>query len=241
MPAPPGRVFAGSETSRLRPIEHGLNPTTHATGRLRFDRPDRFKDSHHHRDVNISDRDRAELGIDVCCQGIRPLLSMLCIAPSGRVRVDVGPRTLGERHVSGGLDLLCAILRLTALERIDLVDEQQTLRCGLLPRISETDFRQPTEAHLSRLAFKHVAQTPALRAAPPDTQIEPATIRIETCFRRCCDRSRRQSIELVRHESVRPFVGWAEGFRDASALLKLPPNPTKSPAIFCGIKANADG
>ena len=60
-------------------------------------------------------------------------------------------------------------------------------------------------------------------------------------FRRCCDRSRRQSIELVRHESVRPFVGWAEGFRDASALLKLPPNPTKFPATICGIVANGGG
>src|SRR5262249_20063313 len=138
MPAPPGRVFAGSEASRLCPIEHRLNPTTHATGRLRLRCPNRFQDFHHHRDVDVTDRDRAELRIDVRYEGIRPLLSMLCIAPPGRVRVDVGLRTLSEYHRSCGLDLLRAILRLATLERVDLVNEQQTLRCGFLARVGET-------------------------------------------------------------------------------------------------------
>jgi len=65
---------------------------------------------------------------------------MLCITPPDRVRVDVGLRALSEYHRSCGLDLLRAILRLTALERVDLVNEQQTLRCGFLPRIGETNF-----------------------------------------------------------------------------------------------------
>src|SRR5262249_4945100 len=137
MPAPPGRVFAGSEASRLCPIEHGLNPATHATGRLTLRCPNRFYDSPHHRDVDVSDRDSAELRIDVRCEGIRPLLSMLCVAPPGRVRVDVRLRTLSEYHRSCGLDLLRAILRLATLKRVDLVNEQQTLRCGFLPRIGE--------------------------------------------------------------------------------------------------------
>src|SRR5262249_29987870 len=180
MPAPPGRIFASSEVSRLCPIEHRLDPTTHATGRLRLSCPNRFQDSHHHRDVDVTDRDRAELRIDVRCEGIRPLLSMLCIAPPGRVRVDVALRALSECHRSCGLDLLRAILRLAALERVDLVNEQQTLCCGFLPRIGETVFGYPAEAHLPRLALKHVAQTPALRTATPHTQIEPATVRVET-------------------------------------------------------------
>src|SRR5262249_24768173 len=135
---------------------------------------------HHHRDVDVTDRDSAELRIDVRCEGIRPLLSMLCVAPPGRVRVDVRLRTLSEYHRSCGLDLLRAILRLATLKRVDLVNEQQTLRCGFLPRIGEPDFCYPAEAHLPRLALKHVAQTPALRAATPDPQIEPATVRVET-------------------------------------------------------------
>src|SRR5262249_45525987 len=188
MPAPTGRVFAGSEVSRLCPIEHGLDPTTHATGRLRLRCPNRFQDSHHHRDVDVTDRDRAELRIDVRCEGIRPLLSMLCFAllcfallcatqpcesrcrPSHTERISsiVRPRPSSRYSPPRGARAgrSCqrptdAALRLSSAHRRDRF---------LLTR------RGPSP----RLALKHVAQTPALRAATPDAQIEPATVSVET-------------------------------------------------------------
>src|SRR5260221_13493303 len=65
--------------------------------------------------------------------------------------------------------------------------------------------RQPAEAHLARLALKHVAQTPTLRAAAPDAQIEAATVSVETRFARRRDGPRRQSIQLVSHKTFRPI------------------------------------
>src|SRR6185436_18159534 len=119
MPTPAGRVLALAKATRLRPIEHRLDPTAHPPSRFGLGSPNRLKGLHDHRDVDIRDRHRTKRWIDVGRKGICPLLCVLCIAPTSCVRVDVSLCASLECDRSRRLDLLCTILGLALFQWIN--------------------------------------------------------------------------------------------------------------------------
>src|SRR5215831_3936489 len=120
MPTPARRVLAIAKATCLRPIEHRLDPTPHASSGFGLGSPNRLKGLHDHRDVDIRDGHRTKRRIDVGRKGIRPLLCVLGIAPTSCVRVDVSLCALPECDRSRYLDLLRTILGFAFFQWINL-------------------------------------------------------------------------------------------------------------------------
>src|SRR4051794_12100053 len=198
MPPPARRIFSFAEAARFRPIQNRLNPPADTARSLRRLRPKRLKHIHYHPDADRPHRHTAKRRGDMSGERICPLLMMLGMTPARLVSFDIGGSAVIEGHCARSFDLFLSAHGLTALDRIDLVGQQQSLLGGFFARIGKPYLRKPSEPHLTCFAIEHVTEYPAFGAGDP--QIEPRAIRIHPWLRGGSDLSCRQPVQSAGHE-----------------------------------------
>src|SRR3954452_12671463 len=140
MPAPARRIFAFAEAARFRPIQDRLNPPADPARSLRRLRPNRAKHVNYHPDVDRAYRHTAKRRRDMSGERICPLLMMLGMTPASLVSLDIGGSAVIEGHCASSFGLFLSALSLTALDRIDLVRQHQSLLGGFFARIAKPHF-----------------------------------------------------------------------------------------------------
>src|SRR5262249_31373037 len=91
------RIITAAKTAGARKIEHSLDPATNTRSRHHLFFPDRRKNSHDGRLIDVANRQRTERRKDISLKRRVPLMAML-FAPAVLVQIEVHPGAPLERH-----------------------------------------------------------------------------------------------------------------------------------------------
>ena len=137
MAPPPSWIVATAVVVSSRPIEHGLNPLAHPRRCLCLFAPDWIKSLHHKPRVDCLHRQRPQHGVRVGLKGTAPLCSVLDVAPSGLVSVDIARRAVLKRDGLRGFKLSGLLALPPRLDRINALPEKPSASFGTSPGISQ--------------------------------------------------------------------------------------------------------
>ena len=173
---PARRVLALAVAARCRPVEHGLDASPHARGRLGLGQPDRLQHFQHQRRVNLHDGKLAEGRIGVVGERLAPLGRLPGITPARGLRRDALLGGLLEEHRLGGGEHPLEALGLTGRDPVLAVEECDPAFEGPLPGVGEPDRAHWSEPVIVELAVAAKAEDPRSGTAFADHEVQSAAI-----------------------------------------------------------------
>ena len=176
------RVAASAMTQHRFCIENRLDAAAYTARSLGFLRPDRLKDPHDHRRIDVAHTNVADHRIRVRFERVFPLLDMLAISPLGFVRADKRFSGFTKCHVGirRYVEQLSALLLTSGKDGIDKVPDHVTVSSGQFPRLAQRNPRERTEAHLPHPAVQFEPEHPRACTAVSNLHIETAAVRVMT-------------------------------------------------------------
>src|SRR6266702_7373788 len=156
------RIATDAMTQHRLSVKDRFDAAAHTARSFRLFRPDRLKNPHDHRRVDVAHPNVADHRIRIRFERVTPLLDVLAISPLNFVRADKRLSCLTKRHVGirRYIEQLSALLLAPREDGIDQVSDHVTIPGGQLPRLAQRNSREWTETHLPHATVKPEPEHP---------------------------------------------------------------------------------
>lgn len=155
-----------------RPVQNRLDAPPKPRRRLGLGLPYRLKHGHDLRQPNVPDLKRPQHRIGAG-QGVAPLFGMLCVAPAGLVRLDVGLRRLLKGQCLCGVRFQAACRGPSRRDGIFASIDLLAFLTGTPSCVRQWHIWIATQSHLAALACDGHAEQPASRRGRLHLQRQP--------------------------------------------------------------------
>jgi hypothetical protein len=155
-----------------RPVQHGLDPTSHATGDFGLGIPNGLQHSQYQRLIDIVDMHLADHRISTGFEGRGPLLAMLFIFPARAMSIEASLRALDEDSRVGSQKPLARPVSFPLFYWVCPAPHLSTKFPRLLPRFRQRYFRVAPKSDIA--SVRHAVATPIRTQSDHQTQ-HPST------------------------------------------------------------------
>src|SRR5262245_30651723 len=151
-------------------VNNEFDSVTNAAGCLGDLRPNRLKDRHDARCVDVRDRPVAYNREHVVLERMRPLSARMVAAPAWFVRSNIGHGTLPERHCAQVISLLLTLRSALGAQRVDTVQALPLGVNGALPRFRQAEIVAAPQSHVVLLVANAISEQPT--SCAPGSNLE---------------------------------------------------------------------